>query len=180
MFGRRDRARVTPVTISFFLFFFFFLWFNDMHLFKVQRQHPPAPLHTRRLKSQHHGINTTFPNSTPRHEFTLGGGDIPPLHSPSLRFIPLGFLHSGLMDFVQQKKKLATTGFAVSDPHSPKNKPWHRLPGRAVGARKAPLQHKSLRQARLVSPKDLHRSQLLKVVSLPRAPPQPSRMIHSS
>jgi len=43
-------------------------------------------------------------------------------------------------------------------PRSPKNKPGHRLPGRAVMARKTPLQHKSLRQARVVSPKDLHRS----------------------
>jgi len=83
---------------SFFSFFVLFL--NLMHLFKVQRQHPPSPLHTRRLKSQHHEIITTFLFSTPRHELALGGGVIPPLHSPSLRFIPLGFLHSGLMDFV--------------------------------------------------------------------------------
>jgi len=62
---------------------------------KVQRHHPPSHLHTRRLKSQHHEIITTFPNSTPRHELALGGGVIPPLHSPPLRFIPLGFLHSG-------------------------------------------------------------------------------------
>jgi len=65
-------------------------------------------------------------------------------------------------------------------PRSPKNKPGHRLPGRAAKARKAPLQHKSLRQARVVSLKDPHRSRLLNVVSLPRAPPQPSRMIRSS
>jgi len=52
-------------------------------------------------------------------------------------------------------------------PCSPKNKPGHRLPGRAVRARKMPLQHKSLHQARVVSPKDPQRSQLLNVVSLP-------------
>jgi len=67
---------------------------------KVLRQHPSSPLHTRRLKSQHYEILTTFLFSTPRHELALGGGVIPPIHSPSLRLIPLGFLHSGLMDFV--------------------------------------------------------------------------------
>ena len=56
---------------------------------------PPSPLHTRRLKSQHHEIITTFLFSTPRHELALGGGVIPPLHFPSLRLIPLGFLHFG-------------------------------------------------------------------------------------
>jgi len=77
---------------------FYFLY----HVFvvKVQELHPPSPLHTRRLKSQHHEIITTFPVSTPRHELALGGGVIPPLHSPSLRFIPLGFPHSGLMNFL--------------------------------------------------------------------------------
>jgi len=59
-------------------------------------------------------------------------------------------------------------------PRSPKNKAGHRLPGRAVRARKTPLQHKSLREARVVSPKDPHRPQLHNVVSLPRGPPQPS------
>ena len=67
---------------------------------RYKESHPPSPLHTRRLKSQHHEIITTFANATPRYEFALGGGVIPPLHSPSLRFIPLGFLHSRLMDFV--------------------------------------------------------------------------------
>ena len=67
---------------------------------RYKDSHPPSPLHTRRLKSQHHEIITTFLFSTPRYEFALGGGVIPPLHSPSHRFIPLGFLHSGLMDFV--------------------------------------------------------------------------------
>ena len=67
---------------------------------KVKELHPPSPLHTRRLKSQHHEIITTFHFSTPPYEFALGGGVIPPLHSPSLRFTPLGFLHSGLMDFL--------------------------------------------------------------------------------
>ena len=67
---------------------------------KVQELHTPSPLHTWRLKSQNHEIITTFPNSTPNHEFALGGVVYPPLSSPPLRFIPLGFLHSGLMDFV--------------------------------------------------------------------------------
>ena len=67
---------------------------------KVERQDPPSPLHSLRLKSQHHEIITTFPNCTPRHGLVLGGGDITPLRSPSLCFIPLGFLYSGLMDFV--------------------------------------------------------------------------------
>ena len=62
---------------------------------KVTKSHPPSPLHTPQFKSQHHEIITTFLFSTPRHEFALGGGVIPPLHSPPLRFIPLGFLHSG-------------------------------------------------------------------------------------
>ena len=62
---------------------------------EVQRQYPPSPLHTRRLKSQDHEIITTFPNSTARHGFVLGGGDISPLLFPPLRFIPLGFLYSG-------------------------------------------------------------------------------------
>ena len=65
-------------------------------------------------------------------------------------------------------------------PRSPKNKPGHRLPGRAVRARKTPLQLKSLCQAKVVSPKDPHRSQLLNVVASPLAPPQPSRTILSS
>ena len=59
-------------------------------------------------------------------------------------------------------------------PRSHKIRPGHRLPGRAVRARKTPLQHKSLREARVVSPKDPHRPQLHNVVSLPRGPPQPS------
>ena len=62
---------------------------------KVQELHPPSPLHTRRLKSQHHLIITTFPNSTRRHQLDLGGGVIPPLYSPPLRLVHLGFLHSG-------------------------------------------------------------------------------------
>jgi len=60
---------------------------------------------------------------------------------------------------------------------SPKNQPGHTLPGRAVKASKTPLQHKSLRQARVVSPKDSHCSQPHNIVSLPPAPPQPSRII---
>jgi len=62
---------------------------------KVQRQHPLSPLHTRRLKSQHHEIITTFPNSTPRHEFALGGVVHLPSTSSALRFLPLGYLYSG-------------------------------------------------------------------------------------
>ena len=90
----------------FFLFFFSFFFFLLLIIkcsclrYKDSRVHPPSPVHTRRLKSQHHEIITTFLFSTPRHELALGGGVIPPLHSPSLRFIPLGFLHSGLMDFI--------------------------------------------------------------------------------
>jgi len=80
--------------------FFFSFFFYHVFVVKVQELHPPSPLHTRRLKSQHHEIITTFPKSTPRYEFALGGGVIPPLHFPSLRFIPLGFHLSGLMDFV--------------------------------------------------------------------------------
>ena len=53
--------------------------------------HPPSPLHTRRLKSQHYEIITTFPNSTARYGFAPGGGVHLPLSSPALRFIPLGF-----------------------------------------------------------------------------------------
>jgi len=86
-------------TVTVFLFFSF-LFLNRMHLVKVQRQHPPSPLHTGRLKSQHHEIITTFRNSTPRYEFALGGGVHLPSSSPALGFIPLGFLHSGLMEFV--------------------------------------------------------------------------------
>jgi len=62
-------------------------------------------------------------------------------------------------------------------PCSPKNKPGHRSLRRAVRARKTPLQHKSLRQARVVSPKDPHHFPLLNVVSLPAVPLQPSRTI---
>ena len=67
---------------------------------KVQELHPPSPLHTRQLKSQHHEIITTFPKCTPRYELALGGGVIPSLHFPSVRFTPLGFVLSGLMDFI--------------------------------------------------------------------------------
>ena len=67
---------------------------------RYKDSYPPSPLHTRRLKSEHHEIITTFPNSTPRHGLVLGGRGIPPLLSSSLRFIPLGFVYSGLMDFV--------------------------------------------------------------------------------
>ena len=57
--------------------------------------HPLSPLHTWRLKSQHHALITTFLFSTPRHELGLAGGVIHPLHSPPLGFIPLGFLLFG-------------------------------------------------------------------------------------
>jgi len=82
------------------LFFFFFFFLKVAFFLVTNNVHTPTPLHTRRLKSQHHEIITTFPNSTRRHEFALGGGVHLPLSSPALRFIPLGFLHSGLMDFV--------------------------------------------------------------------------------
>ena len=39
---------------------------KNLHLF-----HPPSPLDTRRLKSQHHEIITTFLFSTPRHDLAL-------------------------------------------------------------------------------------------------------------
>jgi len=64
-------------------------------------------------------------------------------------------------------------------PRSPKNKPGQRLPGRAVRARRTPLQHKSLRQARVLSPKDPHRSQLLNFISLPPyLSNPPERFVH--
>jgi len=80
-----------------FFFFFFFLFFFSiiLVLFKLQTPHPASPLHTWRLESQHYVIITTFLFSTPSHELGLGGGFIPPLHSPPLKFIPLGLLHSG-------------------------------------------------------------------------------------
>jgi len=93
-----QRRGLTTVTSFVFLFFFFFLILCICLRYKDS--HPLSPLHTRRLKSQPHEIITTFPNSTPRHGSVLGGGGIPPLHSPSLRLIPLGFLLSVLMDFV--------------------------------------------------------------------------------
>jgi len=83
-------------TVTFFFFFFIYIVF----FVKVQELHPPSPLHTRRLKSQHQEIITTFTNPTPSHGFVLEGGGISPLLSPSLRFIPLGFLYSGMMYFV--------------------------------------------------------------------------------
>jgi len=39
---------------------------------KYKDSHRPSPLHTRRLKSQHHEIITTFLFSTPRYELALG------------------------------------------------------------------------------------------------------------
>ena len=82
-------------SFSFFLFLLRFFFSIILVLFKLQTPHPPSPLHTRRLKSQHHEIITTFLFSTPRHELALGCGVIPPLHFPPLRLIPLGFLYSG-------------------------------------------------------------------------------------
>jgi len=67
---------------------------------KLEKWHPPSPLHTRQLKTQHYEIITTFPNSTSHYVFALDGGVHLPLSSPTLRFIPLGSLLSGLMDFV--------------------------------------------------------------------------------
>ena len=73
-----------------------------IHVFvvKVPELHPPSPLHTWGLKSQHHEILTTFPNSTPHYGFALEGGVHLPSSSPALRLIPLGYLLPGLMDFV--------------------------------------------------------------------------------
>ena len=67
--------------------------------------HPPSPLHTRRLKSQHHEIITTFPNSTPRYGFALGGGVHRPSSSPALRLslwalFSLGWWFSSAFDDV--------------------------------------------------------------------------------
>jgi len=65
-------------------------------------------------------------------------------------------------------------------PCIPKNRPGHMFPGRVVRARKTPLQHKSLCQSRVVSPKDPHGSQLLNIIFLLRAPRHPSRTIRLS
>jgi len=92
------RRRMSNYRDLFCFFFFFFFLIICIYL-RYTESHPPSPRHTPRLKSQHHEIITTFPNSTPRYEFALGGGVIPPLHFPSLMFTPLGFLLSGLMDF---------------------------------------------------------------------------------
>jgi len=67
---------------------------------KVQELHPPSPLHTRRLKSQHYKIITTFPNSTPHNGLALGGGEHLLSSFPALRLIPLGSHLPELMDFV--------------------------------------------------------------------------------
>jgi len=79
--------------------FFFFVLIIPICL-RYKDSHPPSPLHTRQLKSQHHEIITTFPNTTPHHAFFLGGGVHLPRTLPTLRFIPLGFLLPGLIDFV--------------------------------------------------------------------------------
>ena len=87
----------------------------------------------------------------------------------SERYLATSLFHTG---------PLPVSPFLI--PRSPKSKPGHRLAGRPVSARKTQLQHKSLRQARVVCPKDPRRSQLPNVVSLPPVPLQPSQMIHSS
>ena len=64
-------------------------------------------------------------------------------------------------------------------PRSPKNKPGHRLPGRAVRARRTPLQRKSLRQARVVSQKDPHRSSCsMSFLCPPYLSNPPERFVH--
>jgi len=72
--GGEEGSGSVITTVTAFFFFFFFLYENHMHLFKVERRHPPSPLHTWGLKSQHHEHITTIPNSTPRYGFALGGG----------------------------------------------------------------------------------------------------------
>ena len=67
------------------LFFYFLLLYIMYSLLRYKNSHPPSPLHTRRLKSQHHEIITTFPNSTPHYGFALGVECI----SPHL-LLPLG------------------------------------------------------------------------------------------
>ena len=97
----KDRLSTVTSFFLFFIFFLFFLWFfNHMRLFKVQRQpssvsstHPVTEIST--PGDYHH-----YTQLPPRHGFVLGGSDIPPLLSPSLRFIPLVILYSELMDFV--------------------------------------------------------------------------------
>jgi len=65
-------------------------------------------------------------------------------------------------------------------PRNPKNRPGPRLPGKVERARKTQLQHKSLRQERVVFPKDPYRSKPHNVVSSTPALLQPPRMTCSS
>jgi len=109
------------------------------------------------------------------------------IHPKRLTFSPLATPNQRKPNFtlsVTQPPHSSIPGPPVVSPFlipcRPKIKPGHRLPGRAVRARKTPLLHKWLCQARVVSPKDPHRSQLPNVVSLPPVPLQPSRMIPSS
>jgi len=111
----------------------------------------------------------------------------PRTHPKRLSSSPLVTPNQSKQNFTLSDTQLLHSSIPVPLPVSPfliprslKINPGHRLPGRAVRARKAPLQHKSLGQARVVSPKDPHRSQLPNVVSLPPAPLQPSQMIPSS
>jgi len=97
----RVRSTLTTGPVLLFLLFFFFSFFQMICIGLTNKDgHPPSPRHTWRLKYQHHEIITPFANSSPRNGFALRGGVHLPSSSPTLRFIPLGFLDLWLMDFV--------------------------------------------------------------------------------
>ena len=155
---------------------------SKLTLLSRKRNSPPASHLVRSLPR-------TFPS------FLRGNSMATRIHTPNatqthpnrLSFSPLAIPSERKRNFTMSDTQPPHLSIPVPSlvslsliPRSPKNKPGHRLPGRAVRARKTPLQYKLLRQARVVSPKVPHRSQLLNVVSLPRPPPQPSRTIRSS
>jgi len=136
-----------------------------------------------------HSPPWTFPS------FLRGNGMATLTHTPRatqthhklLSFLPLVIPSQRKPNFTPSDSQTPHFSIPVPAPvsqfliaRSPKNRAGNRLPERAVRATKMPVQHKSLCQARILSPKDPHRAQLLNVVSLPRAPPEPSRTIHSS
>jgi len=126
------------------------------------------------LRENGSATRTHKPNATRTHPKQL---------SSSLLATPCERMPNFTLSVIQPPLSLIPVPPPVSPfliPRSPKNKPGHRSLGRAVRARKLPLQHKSLRQARVLSPMDPHRSPLLNVVSLPPVPLQPSRTIRSS
>jgi len=101
----------------------------------VSSTHPAIEIST--LRDYHH-----FSQLTPYHEFALGGGVHLPLSPPPLRFIPLGFLHSGFMDFVVFDD-VSSSYPAFALPHlehlygrqdSPQ-RPCHRRPGTRFAVR---------------------------------------------